>query len=239
MIRILHVYPELLNLYGEYANLTILSRYLREEGAEVEVTKISLGESIPDGYDMLYFGCGTENASLGALKGLLPFRDKIKEYYDNGALILATGNSFDLFGRTIADDRDGTFEGLALFDYTVNRTHKKRFLGDAVLTSELFPQRVIGFVNKCSTVTGVETPLFRAVMGLGNDNEMIEEGLVSNNFFGTSLIGPLLVRNPAICRYLMDLLYQKTGHVKIGEADFTLQETAYDVALRELSARIK
>ena len=127
MIHILHIYPELLNLYGEYANLSLLSRYLKEEGAEVSITTLTLGEALPaTGYDMLYLGCGTEDASIQALKALHPFRHILKDYWASGALILATGNSFDLFGQSITDEREGCFDGLSLFDYTVTRTRKTR-----------------------------------------------------------------------------------------------------------------
>lgn len=239
MIRILHIYPELLNLYGEYANLSILTRYLREEGAEVEITSLSLGEAIPAGYDMLYLGCGTETASIRALKALLPFRDTLLSYRDRGALILATGNSLDLFGSGIEDDMLGDFQGLNLFDFTVKRTHKTRYLGDAILTCELTSDRVIGFVNKCSLISGICSPLFHAEMGMGNDGVSQDEGLYDGNFFGTSLIGPLLIRNPSLCRLLMDRLYQTCQFSPTSKADMSLQEQAYSAAHGELSARLK
>lgn len=239
MIRILHIYPELLNLYGEYANLSILTRYLIEEGMEVEVTPLAFGEPLPTGYDMIYLGCGTESASLRALNALRPYRDVFLSYRKKGAMILATGNSLDLFGQSIADDRDGTFEGLKLFNFTVSRTHKTRYLGDAVLTCPLVSEKVIGFVNKCSIISGIETPLFRAEMGLGNDNVAPDEGMTDGNFFGTSLIGPLLIRNPAMCRLLMDRLYAICHLTPTAKADMSLQEKAYAAALSELSARIK
>ncbi len=239
MIRILHLYPELLNLYGEYANVAILTRYLREEGAEVEVSFVSLGEEIPDGYDMLYIGCGTEKASLRALEALIPYCDIIKEYCRHGAILLATGNSFDLFGKEIVDETGEAHPGLNLFDYSVKRTRDNRFLGDAVLSCYAFFGRVIGFVNKSSTIYGVETPLFHAEMGYGNDNVSSDEGLLSDGFIGTSLIGPLLVRNPLFCSYIMERLYEKTGFTPTRDADMTLQKEAYAVSLRELTARMK
>ncbi len=239
MIRILHIYPELLNLYGEYANLSILTRYLTEEGVEVEVTPLSFGDPLLGGYDMLYIGCGTESASLRALNALRPYRDVLLSYREKGALILATGNSLDLFGQSITDDRDDIFEGLNLFNFTVSRTHKSRYLGDAILSCPLISDRVIGFVNKCSTISGIKTPLFRAEMGLGNDNVTPDEGFVDGNFFGTSLIGPLLIRNPALCRLLMDRLYTICHQEPTAKADISLQEKAYVAALSELSARIK
>jgi len=76
-------------------------------------------------------------------------------------------------------------------------------------------------------------------MGLGNDNLAPDEGMTDGNFFGTSLIAPLLIRNPALCRLIMDRLYD-TCHVEpTAKADMSLQEKAYAAALSELSARIK
>lgn len=238
-IRILHLYPNLLNLYGEYANLSILSRYLNEEGVDVAITPISPGQHLPDDCDMLYIGSGTETASLRALSALLPYREIIKGYYQNGNIILATGNSFDLFGKSIQDERDGTYTGLGLFDYEVIRTHKKRYLGDTILTSTFFEEKVIGFVNKCSIIKGVNTPLFSADMGLGNDTVTPGEGFTSKNFFGTSLIGPLLIRNPSICRYIMNRLYEPYRYTPTQTANMCLQQKAYEIAYSELSAQLK
>ena len=64
-------------------------------------------------------------------------------------------------------------------------------------------------------------------------------GLLTKNLLATNLIGPLLIRNPALCRYVMDRLYEKIDFLPEKKADMTLQTRAYEVALRELSARIK
>ena len=240
MIHILHIYPELLNLYGEYANLSLLSRYLKEEGAEVSITTLTLGEALPaTGYDMLYLGCGTEDASIRALKALHPFRHILKDYWASGALILATGNSFDLFGQSITDEREGCFDGLSLFDYTVTRTRKTRWLGDAILSCPTLSDKVIGFVNKCSTIHAVTTPWLIAEMGLGNDNQSPAEGMINGSFHGTSLIGPLLIRNPSLCRYFMDKLYDRCQFRPVANANMCLQRKAYAAALSELSSRMR
>ena len=43
-MKILHLYHDRMNLYGEYANLTVLSALLREQGADVCVDRRSLGD---------------------------------------------------------------------------------------------------------------------------------------------------------------------------------------------------
>ena len=237
-IKLLHIYPELLNLYGEYANLSILSKYLTEEGADVELVTVSLGEHIPEGADLIYSGSGTESASFRALEALRNESDILRSYYENGTPVLATGNSFELFGKNIIDDKLGERKGLSFFDFSVERTHKKRFLGDAVFSCALISEKIIGFVNKCSTVSGVSSPLFSAEMGLGNDNSNPAEGITENHFYGTSLIGPLLVRNPSFCRYIMDQIYEIKGFTPASKADMTLQNKAYDTALTKLLERM-
>ncbi len=238
-LRILHVYPELLNLYGEYANLSILTRYLTEEGVSVTLDRLAYGEALPEGYDMLYFGCGTEVASLRALEVLWPYRGILESYRTSGAVILATGNSLDLFGTVIEDDRDGSFPALGLFPFTVARTHKTRYLGDAILTTPLTTGQIIGFVNKCSQIKGVSSPLFLAEMGMGNEIGSPAEGILDGNFFGASLIGPLLIRNPALCRVILDRLYERSGYRPDRHADMSLQTKAYTMALTELSERMR
>ena len=238
-IKLLHIYPELLNLYGEYANLSILSKYLTEEGADVEIISVSPGEHIPEGADLVYIGSGTESASFRALDALKSESEALRSYYEGGTPILATGNSFELFGKTVNDDKLGKMEGLSFFDFSVERTHKKRFLGDAVLSCALIPEKIIGFVNKCSTVNGVSSPLFSVEMGLGNNNSDPAEGMTENHFYGTSLIGPLLVRNPSFCRYIMDLIYRIKGSAPDSKADMELQNKAYDTALNKLLERMK
>ncbi len=238
-IILLHIYPDLLNLYGEYANLLILARYLKEEGADVAVRSVQPCDPIPENASLLYLGCGTESASLRARRLLLDERDTLNGYREKGTPILATGNSFELFGKTISDDRFGTFDGLGFYDYTVSRTHEKRYLGDAVLTCPFFSDKVIGFINKCSSVTDVVSPLFEAEMGPGNDNLTPGEGFTDGNFYGTSLIGPLLIRNPAFCRFLMDKIYETSGFTPSASASMSLQNKAYALALFELSARLQ
>ncbi len=238
-IKLLHLHPEAMNLYGEYGNLLILQKYLRDEGHSVTLHRATIGDclNLAD-YSLIYIGCGTEAASYQVLDALKAEKAAISEYFLNGGLILATGNSFELFGKSINDEKLGAKEGLCLFDFTVSRTHSTRYLSDSIFTFEGDDKPVIGFVNKCSQVSGITSPLFKVKMGLGNEKDSPYEGIISEGFIGTSLIGPLLVRNPHICRYIMDKIYTKAGALRDEKkADMSLQEKAYSTALNELLAR--
>ncbi|MBE5818389.1 MAG: hypothetical protein E7312_04965 [Clostridiales bacterium] len=235
-IKILNLYPELMNLYGERGNIMMLERRLVECGAEVAVINVAAGEMIQlDGIDLVYMSCGTESASLKALECLKPYKKELLAYIEAGKVMLLTGNALELFGESISTDGN-TVDGLGIFTYKVERTLKKRFLGDCIFTMSGFDSKVIGFVNKCSKLSGVTSPLFNVEMGLGNDNKVSTEGFIHKNVYATSLIGPLLVRNPHLLKYIMSTLYTIKGQRVEFNCDMSTQFVAYDVALGELEA---
>ena len=235
-IKILNIYPELMNLYGERGNIMMLERRLKECGAEVELIKVSTEDKIEfDGVDLVYMGCGTESASLKALECLKPYKKELSAYIEAGKVMLLTGNASELFSESIETD-GSTVDGLGIFTYKVERTLKKRFLGDCIFTMSGFDSKVIGFVNKCSKLSGVTSPLFNVEMGLGNDNKVSTEGFIHKNVYATSLIGPLLVRNPHLLKYIISTIYTVKGEKAEFNCDMTMQFVAYDVALGELEA---
>ena len=101
-IQLLHLYPDLMNLYGEYANVAALRRSLERQGAEVVVRTGTLYEDIDfSGADFLYMGAGTESAQLVALEDLRRYEGAIRAALERGAVVLATGNAMELFGSSI------------------------------------------------------------------------------------------------------------------------------------------
>ncbi len=235
-MKILYIYPDLLNLYGEYGNVAVLSKCLEAIGAEPEIYHAELGmEFDVNDYDMIYMGCGTESASMKALEELRPHRKEFELFIESGKLMILTGNSFELFGQYINDDKLGQTEGLKIFSYGVNRTHKKRFLSDAIFTSMETDKKVIGFINKCSTIVGVSSPLFNVEYGLGNDNLPSTEGFTYKNVLATNLIGPLLVRNPYLLEYIVGLIANAAG-LEMCALPLENEKKAYEIALRELEA---
>ncbi len=234
-IKILHLFPDLMNLYGDYGNILMLKKYIQGSGIDVTVDKKDIGENFDImSYDIVYIGSGTESASLKALSELMPYKKDITAYVESSRLFIATGNAFELFGKSIKDDKTGEAEGLGLFNYIAERTHRKRYLGDAVFAFAQDDNKIIGFVNKCSQMVGISSPLFNVLMGQGNDTKSTTEGFVYKNFYGTSLIGPLLVRNPHFCRYIANIAFEGKGFKPTSSPDMALKTKAYGIALGEL-----
>ena len=60
--NILHLYYDILNLYGEYGNVNIIKKHIEDQGIEVNVEKKTIGDEIDfSKYSFIYMGCGTEN----------------------------------------------------------------------------------------------------------------------------------------------------------------------------------
>ena len=67
-LKILHFYPDLMSLYGSYANVSILKRTLEEMGNTVTVERVELGGDADLTHaDFVYMGAGTERAQKAAL----------------------------------------------------------------------------------------------------------------------------------------------------------------------------
>jgi CobQ-like glutamine amidotransferase family enzyme len=228
-IKILHLLPKLLSLYGEYGNVAVLANELRKVGHTVTVDCWEKGELTLD-YDLIYVGSGTEDNLLEAVKRLLPHADAIKASIGT-ATWLATGNAMTLFGASITQG-DTIAPALGVFDYTTTIHSGKRYLGDA-LTAE----KMVGFINTSSVYEGITTPLFQLQLnpGLGNDKKTAADGIQAAKFYGTQLIGPVLVKNP---HFMERIASEITGSSLTLAADSNIRK-AYDISLNELQKRMQ
>ncbi len=233
-MRILHLYHDLMNLYGDYANASAMKRILEKSGERVELDKISLGDNADlKKYDFVFIGSGTEKNQRVALKDLKKYGEALKEYIDSGKVILMTGNSFETLGKTITDAHGQRFDGLGLLDFSVTEQNKTRMTADVIFDCDFLTQPVVGFVNKCSEIAGADKTLFSVRMGLGNNDGDRREGVRLNNCFGTHVTGPVLIKNPHFLCYLAEKLLGRAP-----ENDWmTYERAGYDVTLRELSGR--
>lgn len=207
-MKILHLFHDLMNLYGDYANVLALERALTQKGEEVEITRRSIGDVMYfSEFDFIYIGSGTERNQKFALEYLRDSGEALKNAVDGGAVILATGNSFEMFGRKITGRDKIVREGLGLFDF-ITEEGAERIVTDSVVEFE--GRELIGFVNKASGIYGIKEPLFTVKQGAGNNSkEPSAEGIRAGSFYGTHIIGPLLIRNPSMAEYFADLLISR------------------------------
>lgn len=223
-----------MNMYGDYGNVTMLVRRLEELGLEVSVDCRTYGDRLFDGkYDFIYCGAGTELRRDKALGCLQAEKDALKDAIEAGTYVLFTGNSWEMLGKSIHNVDGKDLEGLGIFDYVTSETDT-RVTHDIVAETDLLDRPVVGFINKCGSVTNVDSPLFTKVtLGPGNSDGAAAEGYHYRNFFGTEMIGPLLVKNP----HFMDMLVRALAGDSYKETRHDSAVKAYEVTLRALSER--
>ena len=227
-IVIAHLYYDLMNLYGESGNVRALIKYLEREGIDVVVEFISIGDKFDfTKYDLVYIGSGTEENQILALKDLMKHKDALKCAIENDLFVLATGNSYELFGKSLTL-LDGTkIACLNIFDYSAKETDF-RIIDEAVFKSSKVSGPLIGFQNHKSVIKDNKKPMFSVITGTGSYPGSDGEGFNYKNFYGTYLIGPLLIRNPHFTKYLILKLIGKEIN---SDTDF-LEEKAYDAYLK-------
>ena len=240
-LTILHLFPDFMSLYGEYANVVVLRRCLENLGVKVTVRTVTC-EDTPDfqSVDMIYMGAGTERKQKLALEKLLPTADALKSAVKENALLLFTGSAMEILGASITDASGKDSPGLGLADFTTAETGN-RTPCDVVAVSALWDSSapIVGFMNKCSTTHGITTPLCKELsLGFGNETEHGPEGCVSGNIFATHITGPVLVKNPQFLNFItMRLFQQKNWDLPQSLAPLPHQQEAYAVTVQELKAR--
>lgn len=213
-IKILHFYPDLMSLYGSYANVSVLKRRLEQMGNTVTVTPVLPGQEADlSDADFLYMGAGTEHAQKAALVDFARYGETVKAAAESGVTMLFAGTAMELLGKTITGADGKVYEGIGLADFTAVQGNK-RFLEDVYGHTDVYPDAVVGFMNKCSIVSGVETPLLTELsLGFGNEGERAPEGFHRNNVFASQLTGPLLVKNPRMLDAVVDAIYRRRNEL--------------------------
>lgn len=214
MINILHLYYDLLNLYGENANVRCLVNNLKRNNIKVNIDQKSIKDKIDfTKYDIVYIGSGDEEAIELANEDILRFKDDLNKYIDAYNYLILTGNSMCLFGKYIKTN-EKKIDSLNIFDYYSEYINESKFknasvdriVGEVKGTTNLIKEEIIGFQNRCDLIYNVKTPLFKVQEKYSNDNTNNDEGFTYKNVYATHTIGPLLIRNPYFTDYLLNKL---------------------------------
>jgi len=233
-IKILHLYYDLMNLYGDWANLAALSHEVNMRGFRAEVLKVSIGDEVDFGdCDFVYIGSGTEKSQLACMRDLSRYKDVFVKRIEAGMSVLATGNSHELFGTAVIDSAGTRHEMIGLIDFKTMQLNS-RITGDCVCTASFLSDKLVGFINRAggNQKGDIKRP-FYIEPGEGAGYKTGDEGIKYKNLLGTYMTGPVLMRNPPLLTYLTDVL---TGGMKRQKEDkfFEFQESAYKSALENL-----
>ncbi len=238
-LNIAHLYPELMSLYGEYANLSALRWSLEHMGVEVEITPMTFEDRKDFSQaDFIYMGSGTEGAQKAVLTDLTPHAEALKSAVEKGTMLFFTGNAMETLGERITDAEETVWPGLGFAEFRTTE-REKRTCVDVVAHTHLWERPTVGFMNKCSATFGVSSPLFdRLSLGFGNGGEGSAEGYSSGRVIATHLTGPVLMKNPDFLRYLLWRIFVSQNWEPPGKIPLPPHmEEAYAVTLHELESR--
>ena len=207
-LRVLALYPDLMNIYADRGNLLMLQRRCEWRGIGFEVTAAGLGDAIdPAAHDLFYLGGGQDrDQALCAHDLVATKRDALHTAADGGGLILGICGGFQLLGHAY-ELGDEEIPGLGLVDLRTVRVDSHRLVGNVAIEVELdgAPRVLAGFENHGGrTHLGPgQRPLGKVLRGHGNTGESGFEGVVRDGVIGTYLHGPLLPKNAWFADWLI------------------------------------
>ena len=226
-ITIGHLYPDLLNLYGDRGNIACLTKRLSWRGIEAETIEFNTGDEIDfQKLDIVLLGGGSDREQSIVCRNLLEIREQFKDYVEDGGVVIAVCGGYQLLGKYYRTE-EGMIEGLNLVDIYTEQG-EGRLIDNIVLKSDLCDMPVVGFENHGGrTYINDNQPFGKVLYGSGNDGESGYEGVVYKNVIGTYLHGPLLPKNPEVCDWLiLQALKRKYGDVTLEPLDDSREKEA-------------
>ena len=247
---IAHLFPDLLNLYGDGGNVRILEQRLRWRGIPVEVKRVNHGEAINlAGVDLVMLGGGPDREQRLASAELMGMREQLHSYVEDGGVLLAICGGYQILGHEwlLGDE---AVKGLGIIDMTTERAaggSGDRLIGNIALASSMATHPVVGYENHAGrTHLGAGVEPFGTVVsttGHGNNDTDKQDGVRYKNVVGTYLHGPLLAKNPEVADDLLENALQRlavrTGRsrVELTPLDDAVEQDANDAMAKKLGAR--
>lgn len=236
-IRIGHLYPDLLNLYGDRGNIACLRQRLLWRGIDAQVTEYQLDDRIDfEDLDIVLLGGGSDREQMLVCEKLREKQADMKAFTNDGGTVIAVCGGYQLLGHYY-DTSEGRIAGLGLVDlYTVQGS--PRLISNVVLESDRYDMKITGFENHGGrTHTGDLPPFGKVLFGYGNNGEDGREGVVWKNVIGTYLHGPLLPKNPMVADdLLIRAMDRKYGIRELEELDDSWEREANQYIVERFTA---
>ncbi len=212
---IAHMFPDLLNLYGDGGNVRILTRRLEWRNLPYDLRRIAYGDNIDfSEVDLVFLGGGPDREQKLAGEELMRLKSSLTAYVEDDGVLLAICGGFQILGKTwlLGDDE---LEGLSILNMETRRpgTSADRLTDNMVLSSPLAKQPVVGYENHAGrTYLGSgEQPFGKVIskVGHGNNEESNADGILYKQVIGSYSHGPLLSKNPEIADHLLQMAFER------------------------------
>lgn len=226
-MKIGHLFPDLLNLYGDLGNIRTLQKRLEWRELPVNVENYTLKQAIDfSQLDIVVLGGGSDREQAIVCQRMKELKPDFQAFIEDGGVVLAICGGYQLLGH-FYETSQGKIEGLGILNLdTVQKPG--RLIGNIVLESELVSSPILGFENHGGRTNIYDhEPLGRVILGYGNDDSKTKEGVVYKNVIGTYCHGPLLPKNPQLADWLLTKALARQGQrTDLMPLDDSLEEQA-------------
>jgi CobQ-like glutamine amidotransferase family enzyme len=239
VLRLGHLYPSLMNVYGDRGNIICLQRRCALRGIRLDVTPLEFGDRLnADGYDLLFMGGSQDHEQRIVANDLASLKaEALREAVELDVPFLGVCGGYQMAGRFYRGADGDELPGAGVFDlYTLHPGEgSKRLIGN--LTAEWERGTLVGFENHGGrTYLGARCrPWARVVRGFGNDGVSGFEGARYRNAFGCYLHGPVLPKNPALADELIALALQR----RYGESELAPLDDAFESRAHAAAERLR
>ncbi len=231
-LRIVHLYPHEMNIYGDTGNVVVLRKRLEWRDLPVEIVPVGVGDDLPSDVDLI-LGGGGQDAAQGEIGEDFQRRGpELRAAASDGVVILAICGAYQLLGHEFNTAAGTRIPGVGVLDVVTNGSDT-RLIGNHAVDSEW--GRLVGYENHSglTTLGPAATPLARTVPGRGNDGQDSTEGCVQGNVFGTYLHGPVLAKSPRFADELLRRALERRGDAtELAPLDDALALQAAEVAAK-------
>lgn len=217
-LTICHLYPDLLNLYGDRGNILSLTKRAQWRGINVNIVNVTMGEAfVPENYDIIFLGGGQDYEQQIIQKDVVEEKgSEIKNAIENNKVFLCICGGYQLLGKYYKTWEGKELKFLGALDlWTIG--NKDRKIGNIIMQCDFLKNDnsdglVVGFENHSGrTYLGDSVaPLGKVLYGNGNNGEDGFEGAVYKNVLCSYSHGSLLPKNPELSDNILErALYQK------------------------------
>ena len=236
-VKICHLYPEVLNLYGDRGNILCLKKRLQWRGIDCQLSEVKLGEKANlSEFDLFFIGGGQDFEQEVLLKDLKSGKgNEIKAAIEDGKTFLCICGGYQMMGHyyETKDHQKMEFLGAVNF-HTIGGDI--RMIGNYAFkcTPESGGSNIVGFENHSGRTylgEGVN-PLGNVLSGYGNNGEDKTEGIRYKNVYGSYSHGPILPKNPEFADHLIKTTIEtKYGSCELEPLDDKAELAAHDYIL--------
>lgn len=230
IVKVLYLYPNEMNIYGDWGNVLTICRRLQWHGYEPKILQHHPDKTFPKDIDLVIGGGGQDSGQTVVEADLRRNGTHIKAYAEDDVPMLMVCGLYQLFGRFFKTADDKKMKGIGVFAAETFASDK-RLIGNIVISTPF--GEVVGYENHSGkTVLDSTQECFGTIKkGAGNNGGDKTEGAVYKNVYGTYMHGSLLPKNPHFADALIEkAVIHRHGEFEPSVIDDTFADKARAVA---------